>query len=52
MSTFAEKATGGFLIGEAALSILFSEDKRALPQFARLVRIGIGYYIFSHGVTT
>lgn len=52
MSTFTNKAIGGFLVGEAVLSILFSEDKSNLSQSGRLVRIGIGYYIWTRGVTT
>ena len=52
MSAFTNKAIGGFLAGEAILSILFSSDKSNLIQTGRLLRIGIGYYIWRQGVTT
>jgi hypothetical protein len=52
MSAFTNKAIGGFLVGEAILSILFSEDKSNLSQSGRLIRIGIGYYIWKQGATT
>ena len=51
MSAFTNKAIGGFLVGEAILSILFSEDKSNLSQSGRLIRIGIGYYVWTRGVT-
>ena len=52
MTTFTNKAIGGFLVGEAILSILFSADKSNLSQSGRLIRIGIGYYVWKQGVTT
>ena len=51
MSVFTNKAIGGFLVGEAVLSILFSADKSNLSQGGRLIRIGIGYYVWTRGVT-
>lgn len=44
--TTTDKVIGGFLIGEASLSIVLSEDRRKLSQFGRLLRMGIGYYIW------
>lgn len=52
MSVFVNKVIGGFLVGEAILSILFSADKGNLSQGGRLIRIGIGWYIWTRGVTT
>ncbi len=37
---------GGFLILEGLISLLFAPNKCLLPQSARLVRIGIGAYIY------
>lgn len=37
---------GGFLIIEGIASLLFSQNKQLIPQAARLVRIGIGAYIY------
>ncbi len=37
---------GGFLILEGLISLLFAPNKCLLPQAARLVRIGIGGYIY------
>lgn len=37
---------GGFLVIEGGLSIIFSECKSPLFQIGRLLRMGIGYYIY------
>lgn len=47
-----EQYIGGFLMGEAGLSILFSMDKSAVSQLGRLIRVGIGYYIFTSTLTS
>lgn len=44
--TEGTKYVGGFLVGEALLSILFSEDKRTISQIGRFIRIGIGAYVY------
>jgi hypothetical protein len=41
------KILGGFLILEGIGSILFSGDAREISQFGRLIRIGIGTYVYS-----
>ena len=51
MPVFVNKAIGGFLVGEAILSILFSADKSNLIQTGRLIRIGIGYYVWNREVS-
>lgn len=37
---------GGFLIAEGIISLVFAPNKDFIPQAARLVRVGIGFYIY------
>lgn len=46
----SNKYIGGFFITEAIISILFSQDKRTISQTGRLLRIGMGYYIYNNPV--
>ncbi|MDD3474307.1 MAG: hypothetical protein PHP08_00205 [Candidatus Dojkabacteria bacterium] len=47
MDTTTEEYVGGFLMIEGAASIIFSGCKSSTSQLGRLLRIGIGYYIYS-----
>ncbi len=38
---------GSFLFIEGLGSILYSQDKRTLSHIGRLIRMGIGYYIYN-----
>lgn len=44
------KYIGGFFITEAVVSMLFSEDKRAISQIGRFARVAIGYYVYKNPV--
>lgn len=37
---------GGFLIADGGLSLIFSGCKSPMSQIGRLIRIGIGIYIY------
>lgn len=39
---------GGFLMAEGILSILLAPNKEFIPQAARLIRVGIGFYIYKN----
>lgn len=43
----ATKLIGGFLILEAIASMMYSEDKRGVSQVGRLVKIGVGTYVYN-----
>lgn len=37
---------GGFLMAEGTLSVVASQCKGPISQVGRLIRIGLGYYIY------
>lgn len=39
---------GGFFIAEAIVSMMFSEDKRAISQIGRAARVAVGYYVYKN----
>ena len=45
--TTTNQYIGGFLIAEGGLSLIFSNCKSPTSQIGRLIRIGLGIYIYS-----
>ena len=45
--SFAKRAPiiGWFLVGEGLASVLFSQDRRGISQFGRVLRIAAGIYL-------
>ncbi len=47
MNLNKNQAIGGFLMVEGGLSMVLSTNKSTIFQIGRLIRIGIGYYIYT-----
>jgi hypothetical protein len=46
-----EELLGGFLVGEAALSIVVSQDQRIIANIGRGLRIAVGLWLIRQGKT-
>lgn len=46
--TTTNQYIGSFLFIEGLASILYSKDQQPISHIGRLIRMGIGYYIYKH----